>query len=363
MRFQTIKIIPILALLFLVACGGDKSTSDDEIACAQVITTAYNPKTGEVKDFATPCDVPDGWTVGTPATKQYGLEGLHKVEKQTEKDKGEAVVYYPKGISKNKKTPLIFFAPGFNNSNSENYHSLLNFIASHGYSVIYAKDNSGSPTRLIARFEKMLAPVNDVLPYVDTTRIGVIGHSSGGGDTFRILDYFSKKGYGDKARFIMALDPYMAFDMSADDMMQLPNNTNVVLIQFGDNGQGYDKNGRPTNATDSIIPLTEYSLLTSIADNKKDYQVVPNKTHGYAKGSRAYSDMQSVLKPLDALMDYTFNATKSAHKTALELGSDTPYKDGLQKRDDPVDYKYGCKNNFVNTKIDYCVLDLNSGKI
>jgi hypothetical protein len=448
MKFQAIKVTPILALLlFLVACGADKNTSNDDISCSQVITSAYNPKTGETKDFPTPCDVPDGWKVGAPPkdttppvitlkgnkivsltvgeayvdagataqdnvdgdltasiiidnpvdttktgtyqvkyrvtdksnnkakvvvrmvtitdpVREYGLEGLHKVEKYIEKDQGEAVVYYPKNINKNNKTPLIFFAPGFNSSNSESYHSLLNFIASHGYSVIYAKDNSGSPKNMITRFEKMLEPANDVLPYVDTTRIGVIGHSSGGGDTFKILDYFSKKGYGDKGRFIMALDPYMAFDMSANDMQQLPSNTNVVIIQFGDNGQGYDKNGKPTNKTDSIIPLTEYSLLTSIPANKKDYQVVPNKTHGYANGSRAYSDIQGVLKPLDALMDYTFNGTQSAHTTALEAGSDTPYKDGLQKREaNPAIYSYGCKNEYVDTKIDYCVLDLNSGEI
>lgn len=30
-------------------------------ACAQVITEAKNPKTGKVKTFSTPCDVPEGW--------------------------------------------------------------------------------------------------------------------------------------------------------------------------------------------------------------------------------------------------------------------------------------------------------------
>lgn len=30
-------------------------------ACIQVITPARNPQTGEVKDFPTPCDVPEGW--------------------------------------------------------------------------------------------------------------------------------------------------------------------------------------------------------------------------------------------------------------------------------------------------------------
>lgn len=37
--------------------------NDDNTACIQVITKARNPKTGEVRDFPTPCDVPEGWIV------------------------------------------------------------------------------------------------------------------------------------------------------------------------------------------------------------------------------------------------------------------------------------------------------------
>ena len=29
--------------------------------CAQVVTPARNPSTGEIKEFPTPCDVPEGW--------------------------------------------------------------------------------------------------------------------------------------------------------------------------------------------------------------------------------------------------------------------------------------------------------------
>ena len=34
-----------------------------DVACIQVITAARNPQTGETKDFPTPCDVPEGWTI------------------------------------------------------------------------------------------------------------------------------------------------------------------------------------------------------------------------------------------------------------------------------------------------------------
>lgn len=31
--------------------------------CAQVMTPAVNPDTGDIKEFPTPCDVPKGWEV------------------------------------------------------------------------------------------------------------------------------------------------------------------------------------------------------------------------------------------------------------------------------------------------------------
>lgn len=35
--------------------------TDNPVVCAQVITPARNTATGEIREFSTPCDVPDGW--------------------------------------------------------------------------------------------------------------------------------------------------------------------------------------------------------------------------------------------------------------------------------------------------------------
>jgi len=287
--------------------------------------------------------------------RSYGLGGKHEVSHYTEKEEGNSVAYYPSDIRKNHKSPLIFFAPGWGSRNPSGYQSLLTFIASHGNTVIYAKDKQDySAQHFLDRFEKMLGGPNDILPYVDTTRIGVIGHSSGGGDTFKILDYFSKKGYGKKGRFLLALDPWFAFDMDRSDMRHLPSNTHVVILQFGKDG----------NVTDPRIPLAEYRLLTSIADSQKDYQVFPGANHGYPAGSRPYREMQGVLKTLDALMDYTFHGTQKAYHDALGVGSDKPVTDGLQKVKPVSEYPYKC-NSHANEKevldIDYCAMPGDAG--
>ena len=39
------------------------STGDTNAPCAQVVTSARNPATGDIKIFPTPCDVPKDWEV------------------------------------------------------------------------------------------------------------------------------------------------------------------------------------------------------------------------------------------------------------------------------------------------------------
>lgn len=41
----------------------NQTEEEDGVMCAQVITAAINPQTGLIQEFATPCDVPEGWEV------------------------------------------------------------------------------------------------------------------------------------------------------------------------------------------------------------------------------------------------------------------------------------------------------------
>jgi len=410
-----------------------------EMACAQVITHAYNPETNEEQDFATPCDVPEGWIVGTPpvedtippvitrlgdatvnlivgdvyedagatasdnkdgdisndiaihnpvnvnvaasyavtynvddaagnhaievtravivnepSAKVYGLDGgVAIADPVVESVNGKSVIIMPTDVSSENKVPVVFFAPGFRNSDYTKYQTLLNFIASHGYAVIFANDIDGfSANSILTHLREMVNnPV--ITPLLDTTRIGVIGHSSGGGHAFKILDELSDdEGWGDNGRFLLALDPWFAFGMTESDMKTLPSNSNVVIQQFGEGGNNVE------NGTDARIPLTEYYLLDSISNSQKDYQVFVNADHGYPYGSGEYSDMQGILKPLDALMELTFKASPDAgaQQVALGVGNDDPYDDGYGIQEVKLirDYQYPCHG--ANTIINYCAI-------
>ncbi len=288
-------------------------------------------------------------------SRDYGKEGSHLLaEPIIESVHGNSVLILPKSASAAKPVPVVFLAPGFRSKDYTHYQTLLNFIASQGYAAIYANDIDGfSANSIITHLDEMVSNPA-ITPLLDTSKIGVIGHSSGGGHLFRILKEFSNasdKNWGENGRFLFAIEPWFAFGMSKDDMKSLPSNTNIIIQQYGIGGNNKQSN------TDARIPLTEYYLLDSINNKQKDYQIFANADHGYPTGkTKKYSEMQGILKPLDALMELTFKdkPAKNAQHEALELGSDDPYANGhgIQIVKLISDYKYPC--NGTNTIINYC---------
>ncbi len=293
----------------------------------------------------------------------FGQAGSHAVTGPYYEAGSETTIYYPTDASAANKVPVVFLSPGWGGVNPDRYKTIMSFIATHGVAVIFAKDKThwhGSD-----QVTDYVAMMNDatINPLLDTTRIGVIGHSLGGGHTFSILDIFSKApyNYGTNGRLLMALEPWFAFDMMQADMLNLPSNTNVVIQQYGVNGFN------SVNATDPRIPLTEFYLLESIANNKKDYKVYSDAAldHFYpydpAPYNVDYNSKQVILAPLDALMQYTFvdSNNLAAHDAALEVGNDDPYADGngnqvVFPRGD-AQVAYPCNGVIFTTyDIDYC---------
>ena len=56
-------IIGYFALPSPVAQAPQNGERSDDTFCIQVITPARNPDTGEIREFATPCDVPEQWEI------------------------------------------------------------------------------------------------------------------------------------------------------------------------------------------------------------------------------------------------------------------------------------------------------------
>jgi len=238
-----------------------------------------------------------------------------------------AKLYLPK--VRDYKLPVVLFAPGWGSSNLDDYTALLSFITSQGYAAIY------TPSPMEYGIEKSVNGFSSVLNdsafshYFDKSRLGVVGHSSGAGIAFKLMDYYSKLGYGTDGRFIFAMDAWFSFGMSEDDYKNFPKNTNVIFQQFGNSG-----------STDPRIPLTIHQKLSHLGDKNIDFQYYGSLTHGYPFGT-SYQSLEVILQPLDALMDYTFYNNTLAYEYALTLGSDNPYEDS-QPVGDISTYGFKC---------------------
>ena len=352
--------------------AGATASDDVDGDISSHIVTVSTVDTTAVGNYSVSYDVTDASgnaaaqvvrsVVVSPPPHVYGTVGGHALAPPwQEPNQGMSVIYRPADYATIPPTPVVFFAPGWTSVDPTDYQSLLTFTASQGYSIIFAKDNSGaySANHLIGYFNTM-ATRPEVAPYIDTTKIGVIGHSSGGGHAFKTLAALSAQGWGASARFLFSMEPWFAFDMNNSDMQMLPANTHAIVIQFGPGGNNN------VNNTDARIPLTEFYLLTSIPAAEKDYQIFVNADHNYPKGNGSYASMAGILKPLDALMDYTFNASAgaNAHQVALEVGNDDPYANGngIQVVKPMSAYQYRCDGNdnsganatLANSDIDYC---------
>jgi len=287
-----------------------------------VVVTAFGGTTKPISKVST-------------SSKSFGKMGKHKVSFEFH---GGTKIFFPKDISKNKPTPVVFFIPGYSMVKSDNYKTIINFIASHGYTVIYAPDKKIlNKADWFVNLVSRAAKEKGVSPYIDTSRIGVVGHSVGGGSTFYVLDKLSKnEGWGDNGKFIFALDPYFPYGMSEKDLQNLPQDTNIVVQKYGH------------RRSDPRIALTTYYSLDSIADNKKDYQVYSDVDHSYPTANKSVTELKYTLEPLDALMSYTFEGNMDARDVALEIGSDDPIGDNIELIKSRESYKYKCNSVYGN---------------
>jgi hypothetical protein len=260
-------------------------------------------------------------------------------------------IYMPVKIK--EKTPIVLFIPGWGSQDHNSYKTLLSFIATQGYITIYSKCSAEySADKFIRNFIDTLSS-NDIVDIIDKTKIGIVGHSSGGGFTFRLLNYFTKNGYGENGSFIFTMDPWFSFEMSEENFEEIPQETKVII-------QHYAKN----STTDPRIPLTIFNQLSQINREDIDFQNYNNLTHNYPVGSKSPDQMQVILKPLDALMENTFLQKEEAQEVALQIGTDNPKELYFEELRPSNTYTYQCYEGNQNLldildeyEIDYCDID------
>ncbi len=311
-------------------------------------------------------------------TNGYGAFGNHPIaEKKFDNtyllsngfDSGdggvEMTMRYPSDVQ--GPVPTVLFASGYEQYSPSIFDSLLNFIASKGYCVVFTPYPTSS-NWAAALYEGMNQAIDENtganagdLNIIDTTRIGFFGHSLGGGDIFWLgHKFYVDHGYGANAKFLFSVAGWIGFKMTEAYLADYPDDCKlrVEIWEEDDHDIG---NNPPGNTS----PRIQYYLFhqINIPDSEKNYVKVlggPDQdgyhysTHHDLVTMAQYNalDFYAIFRPLDAMMDWTFNGVASAKGLALgtnpDMGPfpnlDTDYNSFVFAYNENT-YKYPCDDD------------------
>lgn len=297
---QVMKTITISMILFvLIACS-----KEDEVVSIN-------------NDIQGPIPYP---------TSGYGSPGSHNVAKISfpsplykERD---VEIFYPGGI--NTPKPVIFFLHPYGGEKSSYSIGLFNFIAKKGYVTVFAPYPTFGVSikeRYDILWQSFVKAVSAYPNLIDSTRVGFMGHSFGGGAAIAIAyKAFTENKWGENGRFIFTMAPWYSFQITQSQLQEFPANTKMISQIYDDDTVNdhrmaidiFNNINIPDNNKDFIlVKTTKVSTYNYVADHS-----MPNTRSAYD----AY-DYYAIYRLLDAMTDYVFNNNQDAKNTALGNGS------------------------------------------
>ena len=264
-----------------------------------------------------------------PIATGYGAYGRHPVEKDSIPNPlwfgRYTEVFYPADLA--EPVPVILFSHAFGATQSSYYAELLTFIVSNGYAVVfspYPTVQASLPERYRILFDGFEAAITNFPNVLDSTRVGFVGHSFGGGAT-PTMGYrgFVEKGWGEQGKLLMLMAPWYTLEISQEELESYPADVNL-LIQVYDQDRTNDHRmaidlfntiNIPAASKDFVQVFSDVvNMYTYAADHVVPMQTSPNGIYD------AY-DHYAVFRLLHALMDYTFTGNETAQEIALGNGA------------------------------------------
>jgi pimeloyl-ACP methyl ester carboxylesterase len=212
-------------------------------------------------------------------------------------------IYYPADIS--GKRPTVFFISGWHVYHSETYRSLLYFVASQGYNCVFIPYRHPDPLSYPELLLTVLDSVVDQFsPIIDTSKVGYVGHSEGGGFVFYLAR--ERPNWGTQGRFIFSIAAWWGFHLPETGNVNYPSNTNLI-VQVNHYDNGTDPRQNIDFLLHNTIPVERktYLYLPGDAEHTADHGVSYSM---FENGHYTYDALEQVglYRPLESLMHYSF---------------------------------------------------------
>lgn len=302
-------------------------------------------------------------------TVGYGADGTHTVGTISFTNPNfltkNIEIHYPSDAT--SSVPTIFYSHAYGGNNSSAIEGLLEFVAKKGYAIVYVPYKTLGST-ISERYNNLLEgfrkAARDYPNIIDTTQVGFMGHSFGGGASFgNAYQCFTEDNWGQNGRFIYALAQWYSFDITQTQLQNFPSDTKLLIEVFED-----DETNDHRMAIDIFssinIPSSDKDFLILKGDTINGYNyladhIVPNTSNAFD----AY-DYYAYYRFIDALADYTFNGSIVGKDVALGNGSINQITmpgglKALEHSDSPLvaypesKYQFPCSDS-QNLRVSYC---------
>ncbi len=225
--------------------------------------------------------------------------------------------------------PLVYFFPGMGKGGNDpvTYERTLRHLASRGYCVVFLTYRMISFPYQGPTYRRMFRGVRHAArswaPYVDTTRIGMIGHSFGAScipsHMYRALVRL-KWGAGGAFMYLMA--PHYVFGITQKQLERFPPNVKLIAEVFQDDDCNdhrmakdiFQTIGIPASGKKFVILLSD-SNASSRCRLVADHSTPTTFDHGQTSADAL--DYYGIFKYVDALSDYAFTGNPAAQAMAL----------------------------------------------
>lgn len=256
----------------------------------------------------------------------YGADGSYSVEVTTFPSPdfpGELIeIFHPVGVA--TAVPTLFFAHGFGGTFSNYVGGMLDYVAKKGYAIVFVPyPTTGSS--IVERYDILLAGFRQAArsypEIIDTTQVGFMGHSFGGGAMFGVAHRcFTENNWGENGRLLFSLAPWYSYELTQTQLQSFPSNTKLIMQVYDDD-----------NVNDHRMAIDIFNNI-NISAEEKDFILVQSDTlqgHIYAADHAVPGTFQvfdaldyyAFYRLLDALCDYTFHGNPVGKEVALGNGS------------------------------------------
>ncbi|MGI9577078.1 MAG: alpha/beta hydrolase family protein [Microthrixaceae bacterium] len=140
---------------------------------------------------------------------------------------------YTGGTCDDDERPVVLLAHGYLGNIYEGYQGLIEQLVSNGYVVVFPGYTiEYSPDNQYKAVDTGFRQGVEFSKRADTSRIGFVGHSFGGGMVYWLIQQADERGWGSEAIWAVNFAPYFALMNPGDGPIDLPDHIRFTMVSY-----------------------------------------------------------------------------------------------------------------------------------